>query len=42
LGRPFGEDAIVFDLAEQARGGGHDGSVCLVALVVDGFDDDED
>lgn len=38
----FDENTIVFELVEQARGGGHDGDVCLVALAVDGFENDRD
>jgi hypothetical protein len=38
----FGDGTIVFELAEQARGGGHDGSVCLVALTADHYDSDDD
>lgn len=40
LARLLGGDTIVFELAEQTRGGGHDGSVCLVALTADNFDAD--
>ncbi|MGB3356826.1 MAG: hypothetical protein WBB00_29175 [Mycobacterium sp.] len=35
----FGDDTIVFELSEQARGGGHDGSGCLVALTAAEFGD---
>src|SRR4051812_31788157 len=31
LARLFDEKTIIFELVESAHGGGHDGSVCLVA-----------
>jgi hypothetical protein len=30
----FAEDTVVFELVEPGRGGGHDGSTCLVAIGV--------
>jgi hypothetical protein len=30
----FGEDTVIFELTEASRGGGHDGSSCLVAIGV--------
>lgn len=42
LASVFGNDTIVFELVEQARGGGHDGSVCLVALTAEEFDAADD
>lgn len=30
----FGDDTVVFELVEPGRGGGHDGSTCLVAIGV--------
>lgn len=41
LARLFDEDTVVFELVEPGRGGGHDGSVLLVALAIDGFEDEE-
>lgn len=35
------DDAIVFELVEPGRGGGHDGYVLLVAFVVDESDDED-
>ncbi len=32
LSRLFGEDTVIFELMEPGRGGGHDGSACLVAF----------
>lgn len=37
----LGDSIVVFELIEPARGGGHDGYVFLVAIIVDGFDVDE-
>jgi hypothetical protein len=34
LATVFGEDTVVFELVEPGRGGGHDGSTCLVAIGV--------
>jgi len=38
----FDENTIIFELVESARGGGHDGAVCPVALAVDGVSDEDD
>ncbi|OBJ87753.1 hypothetical protein A9W97_17415 [Mycobacterium gordonae] len=31
----FGYETVVFELREPGRGGGHDGSTCLVAIGTD-------